>query len=397
MPRGRPVGSGTTLGVPGCTEHPDSRVTLKGKHRGRQRFLCTPATGASAHKFTGALAHLVADDEARCTNCDSPLARHQGPALARRYEFPVGEVALALQRVGRLMSYTEAAQRCRARTERGGKVSAQLVGNWVEVFGPVVAARHAIHTWPETVVLDSTPFSATTPTGFREVFHVLCAWGYDEGATDGRCVALMASTRRNGAAWKTMLSAKQGQPRLLVADKDEGLLAGAYQAWPEAVWRRCHWHLRQNLDRQLAAYGLHPGSSHELVTLAGDAFRGPEHWASYEQAVKRHGGVNLLSWVHDAAGDLAGEFAAATLPRHYSNGAAEKVLNAIKGPIARRAFCYRNAQRTNRLLELVRLAQNRQDDLDLYAHDIRRHLSEGGNLGHQLEIRDPHGKPSLRS
>jgi hypothetical protein len=31
-------------------------------------------------------------------------------------------------------------------------------------------------------------------------------------------------------------------------------------------------------------------------------------------------------------------------------------------------------------LELVRLAQNRTDDLELYAADIRRHLSEGGAL-----------------
>jgi len=392
--RGRPRGT-TKFGVPACERHPEGRVVLDGSHYGRQRFRCISDTGA-VHKFTGSFAHLVADQGTRCTSCDSSLGRHQGPAVARRYEFPVGEVALALQRVGRLMSYTEAAARCRARTERGGNVSAQLVGNWVEVFGPVVAARHAVDAWRETVVLDSTPFSATTPMGYREVFHVLCAWGYDAGSTEGRCVALVASTRRNGAAWKAMLSTKPGQPRLLVANKDEGLLAGAYQAWPDTVWRCCHWHLRQNLDRQLAAYGLHSGSSHELVTLAGDAFRGPEHWVAFEQAVARHGGVNLVAWAASAAKDLADEFAAQTLPKHYSNGAAEKVLNAIKSTIARRAFCYRNAERTNRLLELVRLAQNRTDDLELYAAEIRRHLSEGGALDRQLQIRDPRGGPSLR-
>ena len=392
--RGRPRGT-TKLGVPACERHPEGRVVLDGSHYGRQRFRCISDTGAT-HKFTGSLAHLVADEGTRCTSCDSPLGRHQGPAVARRYEFPVGEVALALQRVGRLMSYTEAAQRCRARTERGGKVSAQLVGNWVEVFGPVVAARHAVDSWPETVVLDSTPFSATTPTGYREVFHVLCAWGYDAGSAKGRCVALVASTRRNGAAWKAMLSAKRGQPRLLVADKDEGLLSGATQAWPTVIWRRCHWHLRQNLDRQLAAYGIHPGSSHELVTLADGALRGAEGWRAFADAVDRHGGVGLVTWTASAGKDLADEFAAATLPKHYSNGAAEKVLNAIKGTIARRAFCYRNAERTNRFLELVRLAQNRQDDLELYAADIRRHLSEGGALDRQLQIRDPRGRPSLR-
>lgn len=152
-------------------------------------------------------------------------------------------------------------------------------------------------------------------------------------------MALVASTGRNGSAWPRALSFKQEHPRLLVADKHEGLLAGAYQAWSTTVWRCCHWHLHQSLARQLAAYGIHPSSTHDLVTLAGDAFRGPEHWEAFVQAMTRHDWVNLVARAASASCDLADEFCASTLSKHYSNGAAEKVLNVIKGTIARQGFC----------------------------------------------------------
>ena len=62
-----------------------------------------------------------------------------------------------------------------------------------------------------------------------------------------------------------------------------------------------------------------------------------------------------------------------------------------------RAFCHRNVERTNRLLELVRLRLNLVDDQDHYAQAIRAHLAAtGGKLAEQGDIRDPRDEPSLR-
>jgi hypothetical protein len=62
-----------------------------------------------------------------------------------------------------------------------------------------------------------------------------------------------------------------------------------------------------------------------------------------------------------------------------------------------RAFCYRNAERTNRMLELVRLRLNRADDPVAYAAAIRGYLdTNGGRLVRQGSIRDPRGQYSLR-
>ena len=69
------------------------------------------------------------------------------------------------------------------------------------------------------------------------------------------------------------------------------------------------------------------------------------------------------------------------LPQHHSTGAIEATLAAVREFMAPRAFCYRNAERTNRMLELVR-ARLRVDDPELYAAAIRQHLeAHGGTLG----------------
>ena len=259
-------------------------------------------------------------------------------------------------------------------------------------------ASRTVHedTWPETVVLDSAPFWATSPTGHRVVFHVFVAYGYEQGKHDGRVLQIVASTRHDAASWRKVLSGKQGQPKLLVSDKDAGLLAGALAAWPTVSWRRCHWHLHQNLDHQLAGYGIRNTPTHPLCALGRHAFSNPTNWTAFRTAVMAHGGVKLLAWVQTVEPDLVAEFRAGPLPRHYSNGAAERILNSVKDTIATRAFCYRNAERTNRMLELVRLRVNHLDAVENYAKDIRRYLEQGGALHPQLQVKDRAGSPSLR-
>ena len=96
--------------------------------------------------------------------------------------------------------------------------------------------------------------------------------------------------------------------------------------------------------------------------------------------MQRHGGADLNNWVlnHDAG--LLTEFAAGPLPDHHSNGAAEAALREVRQLIGNRAFCFRNAERTNRLLELARLRLNKVDDVGHYAAEIRKYLEAGGRL-----------------
>lgn len=106
----------------------------------------------------------------------------------------------------------------------------------------------------------------------------------------------------------------------------------------------------------------------------------------------------LGKWVKQRDELLTAEFAAGELPDHSSNGAIEQTLEALGRHIGPRAFCFRNAERTNRLLELVRLHHNGVDDTGRYANAIRKHLHalHTGALPPQGLVRDPRGAPSLR-
>jgi hypothetical protein len=68
----------------------------------------------------------------------------------------------------------------------------------------------------------------------------------------------------------------------------------------------------------------------------------------------------------------------------------------VRQLIGNRAFCFRNAERTNRLLELARLRLNKVDDVGHYAAEIRKYLEAGGRLTPQLTVKDKLGRPSLR-
>jgi hypothetical protein len=184
-----------------CDLHPGSRVVKNGTyglgHEKRQTFRCYPL-GGGFHKFAGAVPRLVAEGHS-CDHCENPVASHQGPRVAHRYDFPVSQAADALVMVGQGVSYTETADRMRARNRRDRcECGAQLVANWVEVLGPVVGEEYAETSWPETVVLDSTWFTVTNRrTGSTtQAFAVLAVHGYPAGAKRGRSWALRATPNR---------------------------------------------------------------------------------------------------------------------------------------------------------------------------------------------------------
>jgi hypothetical protein len=57
------------------------------------------------------------------------------------------------------------------------------------------------------------------------------------------------------------------------------------------------------------------------------------------------------------------------------NGAIEPAIATIRSVLECRAWCFRNAEWVNRLLELVRLRIDRVDNADRYAASIRAHLA----------------------
>ena len=398
MAKGRPFGSGAQ-DLPTCERHPTGRVVKNGTYgRGterRQMFRCYPRR-AKAHDFVGPVARIVATGHA-CELCENTVARHQGPRVAPRYDFPVAQAAAALVMVGQGVSYTETADRIRVRNRRQRfEAGAQLVANWTEVLSPVVAAQFAETEWPETVVLDATWFMVTNRrTGdTTQAFCVLAVHGYPAGAEPGRCWALRATLTRSEAAWTELLTSLPGQPTMVVCDEDDSIIRAVEAVWPGTFIKRCEHHLREGVKKRMATYGK-TTFGHPAMKLLNDAFHSPAGWRAFKKGV---GGVGVEAWV-EAYDEVVTEQVKrrAELPAHHSTGAIDEHLAKVREFMEPRAFCYRNAERTNRLLELVRLRLNRCDDPVVYARAIRSHLAaNNGRLPRQGAIRDAKGVPSLR-
>jgi hypothetical protein len=398
MAKGRPVGSGSK-DLPSCEQHPTSRVIKYGTYGAgqdrRQMFKCLPASG-SAHKFAGVVPRLLNESHS-CDFCENTVATHQGPRVAHRYEFPVAQAAAALIMVGQGVSYTETADRMRARSQRDRfDRGAQLVCNWTEVLGPVVAQEYKETTWPETVVLDATWFMVPNPdTGKnKRAFSVLGAYGYPEGHQKGRCWALRAAPRRDKGQWVKLLRSLPGEPSMVVCDEDFSIIAAVCLVWPNAFIKRCEHHLRKNLIKAMEPYGMTTQGSPEMELL-NDAFHSPEGWKAFKAGID---GVGVEEWVESYDEVLTEQVRLRTmLPQHHSTGALDEDLARVRECMEPRAFSYLNAERTNRLLELIRLRLNRCDDPVIYARAIRAHLdANDGKLSRQGLIRDPKGQPSLR-
>jgi hypothetical protein len=385
--------------LPVCDQHPGSRIVKNGTygsgHEKRQAFRCYPSD-SEFHKFAGAVPRLVAEGHS-CDHCENPVASHQGPRVAHRYDFPVTQAADALVMVGQGVSYTETADRIRARNrhdrfERGS----QLVQNWVEVLGPVVGEEYAETEWPETVVLDSTWFTVTNQRTrvTTQAFAVLGVHGYPSGTKSGRSWALRASPNRRAPEWEKFLRSLRGAPTLVICDGDVSILAAVARVWPTAFVKRCEHHLRERAKLAMGRDGLDGYGTPEMGLL-GEAFHSPHDWTRFKRGVR---GKAIDEWVrqHDLVLTVQVK-SRASLPQHHSTGAIDPELGRIRDFMDPRAFCYRNAERTTRMLDLVRLRLNRCDDPLVYARAIRAHLdANGGKLGRQGVIMDPLGQPSLR-
>lgn len=304
---------------------------------------------------------------------------------------------MALHRVGAGVSYSEAAVGSQVQTKGGGHATAQLVGNWVEVLGPVVAERWKETTWPETVVLDSREFHANQQGGSSGVvFTVMAVRGY-ESKKRHRLWALQAVPRAtNALKWAAFQSLVPGTPVMAVTDDDSTTIGRIRRAFPHTAIRLCRFHLGENLwdklERALPNQANHP--ARVAATGALDSLARSEAFLDVvDQYQARF--FTTGKWRTNVSKLLTAEFAAEPLPDVRGNGAVEGDLRKIRELIGRRAFCFPDAERTSRFLELARLEISRRDSVDQYSADIRTFPDAGGPPSRQLAIADQHG-PSLR-
>jgi mutator family transposase len=403
-------------------EHAGSRVRFDGQygkagHR-RQLYRCVPANGDAPHRFTEVLPREEAWHDA-CENCERPVRRHEGPHAARRYQFVARGIAEALQAVGAGTTYRQAglvarerARRLREDPETGEPRMTrhgQLVGDWVEVFAPVVFDPHRPVAWPTagSLLLDDLPFSVRDPaTGrFRIAFRVFCAAGFERGRPMlWRVEAFPDASQAN---WEAFLRALEGAPSRVVCDNHSGLTGAVRAAFPEAELYLCEWHLRHALERLMAKIrnsDEHRAAIDALLPRVEAAFTGPAFWAPFVREAHAADIPRLTDWLEGAGRVVGDQFrrrglrSLRPIDMPLSTSPLDGLIGPIRDALHPRRYGLKNRERTNRLLLLMQLHANRQDDVLAYTKSIRAWLEANGGRPRvpRRAVTDPSGTSSLR-
>lgn len=407
-------------------EHAGSRVKLDGSygkpgHR-RQRYKCSPRGGGRPHVFTELLPREESWHDS-CEHCERRVERREGPKAPRHYQFVARGIAEALHAVGAGSSYMRASWVARERARRfrfdveTGELResdhGQLVADWVEVFAPIVFEPYRPTAWPAegSLLLDHLPFriraldgSGKPIPGGRVAFDVFCAVGYRAGSP--RLWRAEAFPSAHPANWSAFLGSLPGEPRRIVCDAHTGMLQAIEQRWPHTELHQCEWHLQHALERLLRKE-VRTNPSDELRDLqvrAEGALVGPSFWRQFVRVARVAENESLNRWIAVNGPVIETQFArrepASRRPADMPLTAAalEQITRPIVAAIHPRRYALKNRERLNRLLMLLQLHVNGQDDVQAYAKTIRLQLeaNAGRPLQRRRAIADPAASPSLR-
>ena len=262
--------------------------------------------------------------------------------------------------------------------------------DWVEVFAPAVFEAHGPSRWPTTgsLLLDDLPFSVRDPASGRQriAFRVFCATGYESGRP--KLWRLEAFTSKSQADWETFLGALGGAPPRVVCDNDGGLTSAVGARFPQAELYLCDWHLRHALERLMknirTTNDEHRAAIDALLPQVEAAFTGASFWGPFIERAHATGITRLSDWLNTSGRIVADQFRRrgprwkrlADTP--LSTSPMDAFIHPIRDAITRRAYGLKNRERTNRLLLLMQLHANRQDDERTYTTHIRRWLHTNG-------------------
>jgi hypothetical protein len=286
----------------------------------------------------------------------------------------------------------------------------QLVGDWVEVFAPVVFEPQRPVCWPRTgsLLLDDLPFSVRDPqTGrFRIAFRVFRATGFV--GRRPKLWRLGAFTTKSQADWERFLGALDGAPRRIVCDNDDGLTGAVRARFPDAELYLCEWHLRHPVERLMAKIAktepTHRAAIERLLPRVEAAFTGAAFWEPFVRDAHAAGIARLSAWLDGTGRIVAEQFRRrglrsmrpADMP--LTTSPMDGLVTPIRDALHPRRYGLKNRERTNRLLMLAQLHANRQDNRIAYATTIRAWLGANGGRPHRPRraVTDPANRPSLR-
>lgn len=442
------------LGVarPPCPRGHVGRVLLDGHTRSRHtpfdrpRYRCVPADGNRPHKFRPPLRtrHPASPAHSECDACERELARNDGNRIGDGYEFAVREIAHCFMRLGQGATYRGVSEELRRgigrSIGRGARKGLNITSDqpslamgYLDAFGSIVIDATTEKRWPAIVSLDALPFrvrlrttqraAATKPwpassksrrharkrrkilraARVRERGRVLMATGKDGPFDQPRPVLVRFMGGGDEESWLEFLRSLPGEPIWVVSDRDGAIENAVGRAWPSG--RVTHYlsevHLAKNVGE--AAQKDHVPAGDPLWELLEDVFGDPATF--YPQAEARAAQLKAMGvgkWLADNRDLVCQRQPAkrAAFPYHpRSSGATESSIAKFKTILKDRAHLFRNADRLDRLLALVRNDLARVADEPTYSRLVRAWFAaRDGAKGaaEWAQLRDPVGTNSVQ-
>jgi len=282
--------------------------------------------------------------------------------------------------------------------------------DWVEVFAPIVFEPYRPHAWPAggSLLLDNLPFGVRDPgTGWTRIaFRIFAAMGYERWRA--KLWRVEAFTSKSQADWGAFLGRLEGKPPRVVCDNDHGLTNAVHARFPDGELYLCECHLRHALERLMGKLRTeepeHRDAIDELVADVEAAFTAPSFWAPFQERCPAAGIARLSDWLKSTGRIVEDQFtrrgprSSRPADTPVTTSPLDGFINPIRTAIQPRAYGVKNRERTNRLLMLMQLHANRQDDERVYVRRIRDCLEANQgrpNIGRRAIV-DPGRGASLR-
>lgn len=260
--------------------------------------------------------------------------------------------------------------------------SAATGAEYVDVFGPAVAAPFRREIWPDVMIIDSQPLRRRTVVGAdtnaRVASDFLCeVFGVVDGLTS-EIVAFYPAGGKDQESVKEVFASRRGRPTWIVTDGDPAMPRAIEDAFPAAVHYRCEGHLRMDAQEAAAADRIVDLSVQDAIL---NCQRTPAHWKALKAALETHApgqrGI-LCRWI-ERNEDLVlhqYELRQRFPDKPHSTGALEPRLTAVRSALAERKFSLRNRRRLGVVLDLMRLEMAHLARPEQYRLLIRRRLEE---------------------
>jgi hypothetical protein len=197
-----------------------------------------------------------------------------------------------------------------------------------------------------------------------------------------------------------------GTPKRIVCDAHGGMPQATSELWPQAELHQCEWQVQHALERLLGKEARRNPSAEldELRARAEGALTGPAFWRPFVRAARAVTNQSLDRWIAVNGPTIEAQFARRPPPSKrpadtpLTTWALEQITRPIVTALYPRRYALKNRERLNRLLMLLQLHVNGDDDVQRYATTIRAWLEASGGrpaIGRRV-IADPLGSSSLR-